>query len=109
MPLLVLVLSLLMAGGGLRVLVRVPGDGDELLRRVQGQTVDLDVTVVAEPGPLEADAEAQVRAAAALGRERGAQVVVWVRRLPDGAQVVCVADPQAGLLLERTIGHGGRA
>lgn len=108
MPVLALILALLLGGGGLRVIVRVPDGEGELLRRIEGQTVDLQppVTLTPLPGPLEPEPEAQVRAAAALGRERGAAVVVWVRRLPDGAAVVCVADAAGGQLLERRVGRG---
>jgi hypothetical protein len=90
----------------MRTVVRVAAPEDEeLLSRVQGQTVDVDVELVALRGQrLEPGVAAQIRAAAKLAREHDARVVVWFRHARDREVVVYVAEPGAGTVLVRDIG-----
>jgi len=88
----------------MRTVVRAATSADrELLSRVQGQTVDVDVELLPVRDPLEASVSAQLRAAAALSRKHSARVVVWFRHLPDGEVVVYVADPGEGTVLIRQV------
>lgn len=87
----------------MRVALRVvSGEDDELLSRVEGQTVDLDVTLdVVRVQRLESTLTAQIEASEALARERDARVVVWFGHTPDGGVIVHVAEPGAATALIR--------
>lgn len=89
----------------MRVALRVvAGEDEELLSRVKGQTVDLDVTLEVVRAPrLEPTLAKQIEASAALATERDARVVVWFRHTSAGGVVVYVAEPGAATALIREI------
>lgn len=89
----------------LRALVRVPGpDEEDLLLRLRGQTVDLDVSLIVERRPIEPALSGQLAAAAALAAGHGARVVVWVSADPQGGgRLLCVGEPARGRVLLRSL------
>ncbi len=89
----------------LATVIRIADDADkQIAKRIEGQTVDLDVTLVRErTGPIEDGLSRQFQTATRIAEERGADVVVWFRR-DDDATIVYVADPRAGTLFARRIG-----
>lgn len=91
--------------------VRVTSPADaELLDRVRGQTVDLDVQLVVVPAPaLEPTLPEQLAAARRLAVQRGARVVIWFRAAgaTGGKETtVFVAEPGADRVLVRRIAGG---
>jgi hypothetical protein len=92
------------AAAPLRVLVRVPGpDEEDLLLRLRGQTVDLDVALIADRDrrPMDPTFSGQLAAAAALAAAHGARVVVWISQ-GDG-RLLCVGEPARARVLVRPL------
>jgi hypothetical protein len=92
----------------LRVLLRLSDAADHgLLRRVRGQTDDLDVRLEAiEREPLEASLGEQLASARQLATQREARVVGWVERERAGLRVV-VVDLALDRVLIRELSQGG--
>jgi hypothetical protein len=96
----------------LSTVVRVQGAADaEILARIEGQTVDLDIDLAVERGrDVEPSLSRQLVTARRLASEREARVVVWFRFV-DGARgpetIVYVAEPAADRVLVRRIAHEG--
>lgn len=96
----------------LRAVVRLTGpvpspagsDDQALIERLQGQTVDLDVVLIPEPGqPLEPTLRAQLQAASELAQRHTARAVVWMRTGPSGRRTVYVAEPAASRVFARPL------
>ena len=79
-------------------------EDEELVRRIRGQTVDLDLSLV----PVRAESSSptvalQFARAHALAAAHQAQAVIWFRTDENGALVVYIADPGRDRLFERAI------
>jgi hypothetical protein len=99
-------------GTRLSTVIRVQGAADaEILARIQGQTVDLDIDLAVERGrDVEPSLSRQLVTARRLASEREARVVVWFRFVdgPHGPEtIVYVAEPAADRVLVRRIAHEG--
>jgi hypothetical protein len=93
------------AADPLRVVVRRAGGDDQVLERLAGHVVDLEIEPVTERGPLEKTLDAQIAAASELAERHDARAVVWFE--VDGAEViVVVATPGERRVFVRTLDAG---
>lgn len=97
-------------GEPLPVLVLAAEPDDELIARVRGQTVDLEVALAVEDGAPAGTLAAQLKTATARAEAASARIVVWFGREP--VLTVFVAEPSRRTVLARTIesddgGSGG--
>jgi hypothetical protein len=89
----------------LRVVVRRAGGDDQVLERLAGHVVDLEIEPVTERGKLEKTLDAQIDAADQLAERHDARAVVWFQ--VDGAEViVVVATPDERRVFVRTLDAG---
>ncbi|MEM9490181.1 MAG: hypothetical protein AAGC55_13620 [Myxococcota bacterium] len=94
----------------LRVIIQLtPDDDRELLSRIEGQTIDLDVAVrTVELAAISADVPTQIERARKLARDRDSDVVVWFGHKSDGL-IVFVLGAARDTILIRPITPPGPA
>lgn len=83
---------------------RAPVD-EALFTRVLGQTSDLPLAIVREPGSIEPEVAAAQATADALGRSHGARAVVWFTVAPSGDVTVFIVDLESRRRFVHRVSH----